>query len=123
MAKMAKMAKKKGEVKIFDAKKRKKAPGKVGLVTAVLVILVAAYFVVSGVKIIKLNQEREEAEARKQELLNNKEELLAQYEDINSAEYIERLARRDLKLVKANELLFILPEDIQKEKEDDKTEN
>ena len=48
---------------------------------------------------------------------------MAQYENINSAQYIERLARRDLKLVKANELLFILPDDIQKENEDDKNEN
>ena len=73
----------------------------------------------SGIKIVKLNKEREEAEAQKQELLNTKEDLLAQYENINSAEYIERLARRDLKLVKSNELLFILPENIQKENEDD----
>ena len=77
----------------------------------------------SKIKIIKLNQEREEAEARKQELLNTKEELMAQYENINSAQYIERLARRDLKLVKANELLFILPDDMQKENQNDKTED
>ena len=84
-----------------------------------MIILVIAYFAVSGIKIVKLNKEREEAEAQKQELLNTKEDLLAQYENINSAEYIERLARRDLKLVKSNELLFILPENIQKENEDD----
>lgn len=96
-----------------------------GLIAAALIVLVIAYFVVSGIKIIKLNQEREEAEERKQELLNTKEELMAQYENINSAQYIERLARRDLKLVKANELLFILPDEMQKEKENknDKTED
>ena len=117
------MTKKKGEIKTFEAKKKKKFPGVTGLAAAALIVLVIAYFVVSGIKIIKLNQEREEAEARKQELLDTKEALMAQYENINSAQYIERLARRDLKLVKANELLFILPDDIEKENEDDKTEN
>ena len=117
------MTKKKGEISNFEVRKKKKLPGITGLVTAVLIILVIAYFVMSGIKIIKLNQEREETEARKQELLDTKEELIAQYEDINSAQYIERLARRDLKLVKANELLFILPDDIQKEMEDGETEN
>ena len=119
------MTKKKGEVSAFETRKKKKAPGIAGLIAAALIVLVIAYFVVSGIKIIKLNQEREEAEARKQELLNTKEELMAQYENINSAQYIERLARRDLKLVKANELLFILPDEMQKEKEnkDDKTED
>lgn len=119
------MTKKKGEVSTFEKRKKKKAPGIAGLIAGALIVLVIAYFVVSGIKIIKLNQEREEAEARKQELLNTKEELMAQYENINSAQYIERLARRDLKLVKANELLFILPDEMQKEKEnkDDKTED
>ena len=119
------MTKKKGEVSAVETRKKRRAPGKAGLIAAALIILVIAYFVVSGIKIIKLNQEREEAEARKQELLNTKEELMAQYENINSAQYIERLARRDLKLVKANELLFILPDEMQKEKENknDKTED
>lgn len=117
------MTKKKGEVSTFKEKGKKKVTGVTGIIAAALIILVIAYFAVSGIKIIKLNQEREEAEARKQELLNTKEELMAQYENINSAQYIERLARRDLKLVKSNELLFILPDDIQKENEDDKNEN
>lgn len=117
------MTKKKGEVSTFKAKEKKKVAGVTGIIAAALIILVIAYFAMSGIKIIRLNQEREEAEARKQELLNTKEELMAQYENINSAQYIERLARRDLKLVKANELLFILPDDIQKENEDDKNEN
>lgn len=117
------MTKKKGEVSTFKAKEKQKVTGVTGIIAAALIILVIAYFAMSGIKIIRLNQEREEAEARKQELLNTKEELMAQYENINSAQYIERLARRDLKLVKANELLFILPDDIQKENEDDKNEN
>lgn len=117
------MTKKKGEVSTFKAKEKKKVAGVTGIIAAALIILVIAYFAMSGIKIIRLNQEREDAEARKQELQNTKEELMAQYENINSAQYIERLARRDLKLVKANELLFILPDDIQKENEDDKNEN
>ena len=117
------MTKKKGEVSAFETRKKRRAPGKAGLIAAALILLVIAYFVVSRVKIIKLNQEREEAEERRPELLNAKEELMAEYENINSAQYIERLARRDLKLVKANELLFILPDDMQKENQNDKTED
>lgn len=120
------MAKKKGEVSTFEpktARKEKKRPTAPGLIATVVIILVIAYFVMSGIKIIKLNQEKEEAEARKQELLNVQEDLLAQYENINSAQYIERLARRDLKLVKANELLFILPEDTQERQQDGEAED
>lgn len=119
---MAKMSKKRGEVRAFKSKKKKRIAGKAGLVAAALIILVIAYFVMSGIKIIKLNQEKEEAEARKQELINRKEELMAEYENINSAQCIERLARRDLKLVKSDELLFILPDDTLKEKDNDQGE-
>ena len=119
---MAKMSKRRGEVRAFKSKKKKRIAGKAGLVAAALIILVIAYFVISGIKIIKLNQEKEEAEARKQELINRKEELMAEYENINSAQCIERLARRDLKLVKSDELLFILPDDTLKEKDNDQGE-
>ena len=117
------MTKKKGEISTFKAKEKKKDTGVTGIIATALIILVIAYFVVSGIKIIKLNQEKEEAEARKQELLHTQEDLLAQYENINSAQYIERLARRDLKLVKSNELLFILPEDTQERQQDGEAED
>ena len=111
---------KKGEISSFKAKKK---TGIMGLAAAVLIVLIAAYFVVSGYKIIKLNKELDEAETKKQELTETKEDLQAQYKDINSDKYIERLARRDLKLVKANELLFILPEETEEEEQDGETED
>ena len=112
--------KKKGEISSFKAKKKTKI---IRLAAAVLIVLIAAYFVVSGYKIIKLNKELDEAETKKQELTETKEDLQAQYKDINSDKYIERLARRDLKLVKANELLFILPEETEEEEQDGETED
>ena len=48
------MTKKKGEVSTFEKRKKKKAPGIAGLIAAALIVLVIAYFVVSGIKIIKL---------------------------------------------------------------------
>ena len=40
-----------------------------------------------------------------------KEELTAELEHIDSAEYIEQQARKNLRLIKKNEILFVLPED------------
>ena len=76
------------------------------------------YFGVSAIKIIKLNNEMDEVTAYNQELLNDKESLQLELENITSADYIESQARRDLKLIKPNELLFLFPE-----KDYSKTEN
>lgn len=95
------------------------------LKTVLLAIIVgiSLYFAVSSIKIAKLNSQRDKALNTKEELLKKKENLTFELENINSKEHIERLARRDLKLVKANEILFILPEFRQfseKTEEDDK---
>lgn len=107
------MAKKNSTGKVIEFKNTKQAGKKIGkssLILAAVIVIAAAYFAVSALKIIQLNAEKEEALARQQKLLNMKEDLTAEFENISSAQYIERLARRDLKLVKSNELLFILPE-------------
>ncbi len=80
------------------------------IVLCAVVIILIAYFGVSAVKIVNLNKEKEEVAAYNQELLQNKEDLQLKLENINSADYIESQARRDLKLVKPNELLFIFSE-------------
>lgn len=86
-------------------------------VCAVVAILIVC-FGVSAIKIIKLNNEMDEVTAYNRELLKDKESLQLELENINSADYIESQARRDLKLIKPNELLFIFPE-----KDYSKTEN
>ena len=105
------MAKKKTDENVIEFKNKKKVKiGRSGLILTLIIIIAASYFAVSALKIVRLNAEKEEALARQEELLMIKEDLTAEYNNINSAQYIERLARRDLKLVKSNELLFILPE-------------
>lgn len=90
--------------------KRGKKPNKMKLVVCTVVVALIVYFGVSAIKIIKLNQERENVLAYNKELAQKKENLQLKLENINSPDYMESLARSDLKLIKPNELLFIFPE-------------
>ncbi len=102
------MTERKGELANFQARKRKLNIWKLALL--VILLLVIIYFVVSAVKIFNLNQEKAQIEAENQELKETVEDLKLQKETINSDQYIEGLARRQLRLVKENEILFVLPE-------------
>ena len=93
------------------------------IVVCAVVIILIAYFGVSAIKIVNLSKEKEEVAAYNQELLQNKENLQLKLDNINSADYIESQARRDLKLVKPNELLFIFSEKDSDNAEEDSTEN
>lgn len=75
-----------------------------------VILLLIVYFVVSAIKIVKLNAEHAEAVAENEALLQKRESLQLKLENINSPDYIESQARSDLKLVKPNELLFVFPE-------------
>lgn len=86
-------------------------------IAALAVILaVVLYLLFSGLRIVKLSAEKNDVAEKNQSLLREKENLTTELESIHSKEYIERLARRDLRLVKGNELLFVLPEFTSEEK-------
>ena len=113
------MSKKKGEVSRFSAAgKEKKKRSLSSIILIAVIIFALVYFVMSAVRIVNLNNERDDALEHKQELQEKKEDLQAEYKNISSPEYMERLARRDLKLIKGNELLFILPDLTDKEDEE-----
>ncbi len=95
---------------IRKIEKKKETPSYIKLLACAVVIFLIAYFGMSALKIIKLNQELSEVTAENEELTKNRENLKLKLENINSADYIESQARRDLKLIKPNELLFIFPE-------------
>ena len=102
------MADKKGELANFQARKRKLNVWKVAVL--VILVLVIIYFVMSAVKIINLNREKAELEEENLKLKETVEDLKLQQETIHTDQYLEGLARRQLRLVKKDELLFVLPE-------------
>ena len=77
----------------------------------VLVLVIGVSFVVSAVKIVRLQGEQKAVAARNDELTHKKETLEMEFENVKLPEYIENQARRDLKLVKPQELLFAFNED------------
>ena len=89
------------------------------MVLFALVLVIGISFVVSAVKIVQLQGEKKEVAAKNDELTHKKETLEMEYENVKLPEYIENQARRDLKLVKPQELLFAFNE----EKQSGKTKN
>ena len=102
------MAERKGELAQIQARKRKLNIWKLLMLLAL--IIVVAYFVLSAVKILDLNKQKTELEAENKKLKETVEDLKLQQETIDSDQYMEGLARRQLRLIKGNEILFILPE-------------
>ena len=102
------MAERKGELAQIQARKRKLNIWKLLMLLAL--IIVVAYFVLSAVKILDLNKQKTELEAENKKLKETVEDLKLQQETIDSDQYMEGLARRQLRLIKGDEILFILPE-------------
>ncbi len=76
------------------------------------VVAVFILMVVMSIKnIFDLKEEESVLMQRNEELLQLKEELLMELDNVNSKEYIEEQARKQLKLVKGNELIFYFPDD------------
>jgi len=78
-------------------------------VLAVLIIFILM-MILSVKNIYSLKAEESQLKQRNEELLQLKEELMMELDNVNSKEYIEEQARRQLKLVKGNELIFFFPE-------------
>ena len=97
-------------------KKRLKITNIKRFMASVIVVILIASVVVSAVNIVKLTIQRDKLQQQNADLLKLKEDLTQEFEYINSAEYIEQQARKDLKMIKENELLFIVSDEDEKEK-------
>lgn len=91
----------------FKPKKKKVSIVRVAII--ILFIAMTVFLTKSIANIISLQNEKEAAEKKHEELTRQVEILTNELENINSDEYIELLARRNLKLVKNREKLYILP--------------
>lgn len=92
-------------------KKKLKIVNMKRFVASVIIVILIACVGMSGINIIKLTSQRNRLQEQNAELVKLKEDLTAEIEFINSAEYIEQQARKDLKMIKENELLFIVSDE------------
>ena len=74
-------------------------------------VVILAIFAYLAHNIITLKIEQHELEAQKQELEQKKKELKEEKKAVVDPEYIEDQARKQLKMIKPGEILYILPED------------
>ncbi len=81
-------------------------------ITVLAVLIVFILMVILSVNnIYSLKEEESQLKQKNEELLQLKEELMMELDNVNSREYIEEQARKQLKLVKGNELIFFFPDD------------
>lgn len=92
-------------------KKKNKITNVRRFVLSVITVIFIASVSVSAFKIIQLKQERDLLLEKNAELIKLKEDMTEEMEHINSAEYMEQQARKELKLIKENEILFIVSDE------------
>lgn len=106
-------------VKEQRQKKKKIVLNTKRFVMSAIVLVFVVSVGVSGFKLIALQNEYRQLAQRQEELKQLKETLTAELKYVDSNEYIEQQARKSLKLVMDNEILFLLPEDDNSNKDED----
>ena len=115
-----KSSRKPQEEKKEDIANKKKR--RVSWVRVIGLAVCAVFLLVVGISVMNIYDLKErEADLQKenQKLEQIKEELTVELENVNTDEYIEEKARRELKLIRPNELVFYFPDDfrLQQDKE------
>ncbi|MGN0719201.1 MAG: septum formation initiator family protein [Anaerovoracaceae bacterium] len=116
-----KSSRKPQEEKKEDIANKKKR--RVSWVRVIGLAVCAVFLLVVGISVMNIYDLKErEADLQKenQKLEQIKEELTVELENVNTDEYIEEKARRELKLIRPNELVFYFPDDfrLQQDKEE-----
>jgi len=98
------------------AKKRaRKLRRKLVYTGVILVVLITIVF--SAGNIISLLHERQQLRNEQEMLIETRDKLIRELENVNNPEYIEQQARSQLRLVMPGEVLYILPPDNAQEEE------
>jgi len=78
---------------------------------AIMTIIIMAVVGFSVFNVFSVNSQLTEVMAERDSLLKEKEKLIYQLENVDSAEYIEQQARTLLRMIKPGEIYYVLPED------------
>ena len=99
-------------------KRRKRIKINYGRLAALIVIVVLIGTVGFNVRrIISLHAEKDKLMAQREELEQIRQEKLNELENVNDLDYIEEQARKQLKMIKPGEVLFVIDETVKEVKE------
>ena len=85
-----------------------------------LIIVVLLLLAASVRNIVKLELENRRLKHKQKELIEQRKELKIELRNVNSKEYIEEQARKQLRLVDPDEILFVFPNEKDKDNAKDK---
>ena len=102
--------------------RKKKRVNVVRLVLALIVVVLVGVGAVSVKTIIGLHLEKSELEKENAMLEQEKSDLQAELKSIDDLEYIEEQARKQLRMIKPGEVLFVLDEKRSEEVEQEEQE-
>ena len=77
-----------------------------------VIVLILGLFSFSIFNIFSLKREQHDAEAQKRELIEEKEQLEKELEEVNDISNVEEQARDQLRLIKPGETIFLFPDSI-----------
>ena len=99
-------------------KRRKRIKINYGRLAALVIIIVLIGTVGFNVRrIISLHAEKARLMAQREELEQTRQEKLNELENVNDLDYIEEQARKQLKMIKPGEVLFVIDETVKEVKE------
>ena len=96
-------------------KKKKRIADMRRFIMATVLLICVFSAVLSLIIIVNLRSELNQLQEINGQLLEMKEDLLEEMQMIDSKEYIEQQARKELKMIKDNELLFIISDEEDRE--------
>lgn len=102
---------KKGTAKKRAAKKKHaKVTKERAILNVIVICLVAVLVAWSGVRIYKVESEKQALLQEQQQLTQEKKELRSELKKVNDLDYIEEQAREKLRMVMPGETLYVLPD-------------
>ena len=92
-------------------KRKRRRRRRVNRTTLIIILIIGAVFFASVRNIVSLKIENHQLRKQNEELQQLRKELTIELENVNSREYIEERARRQLRLVNPDEIIFVFPGD------------
>jgi len=91
------------------ARKKRKLFKKRHWILVAIGIYLVAFFSIQAYQIYDLKKQQNNLKVKIEKLEIEKRELEVKYSNINNLEYIEEMARENLRMVKPNEVLYVDP--------------